>query len=559
VKVATQNEVAADFAGYVKAAQLGPIVVTSKGKPVAVLLRAEGEDDLERLLLGHSPKLQSILEAARTRFRQRHGIPHLRSQLVCSPKQIRQLFLILLGVVLAAGSAGAQPSHVHHWSLEARIAEADAVVIGPIAKVNRKVLIARGARTERGDIDVNGQYEYAPAVRIEQVLKGDLKGVVDDLHPRWSLGENHTYEQWMKAGNSMLWFLGPAPKPGKGRAWHAVTFGNKVPAEAYYGGRREPPMYAMDFTILQDEKAILHRARAYAKTSTKVLPIHAIRFSRPWHDLFVPVEPTLARTAKRLIESPQDFVQKWEKFDPRLRYVLRSSGVNALRYFKSDANIALLKALLADPLEDVESSLVLQHPVRVKAFEVLLHWEVDAPLPKSPDEITRLDLAGTDVTDSALKQLAELKNLTSLDLQGTKVTEKGLKELAGLKKLAVLGLGETQLSDANLRVLRAIGLLHCLNQASAEDGKRPKSLEDIVSLELCRGPVTDAGLRELAGLKKLTWLDLNDTRVTDAGLKELAGLKNLATLLLQDTQVTDAGVAELQKALPKCKIKRGAK
>ena len=76
MKIATQNEVAADFAEYVKAAKMGPVVVTNKGKPVAVLLRAESEDDLERLLMGHSPKLQSILEAARTRFRQGRGIPH---------------------------------------------------------------------------------------------------------------------------------------------------------------------------------------------------------------------------------------------------------------------------------------------------------------------------------------------------------------------------------------------------------------------------------------------------------------------------------------------------
>ena len=76
MKVATQNEVAADFAEYVKAAKMGPVVVTNKGKPVAVLLRAEDEEDLERLLMGHSPKLQSILEAARTRFRAGRGIPH---------------------------------------------------------------------------------------------------------------------------------------------------------------------------------------------------------------------------------------------------------------------------------------------------------------------------------------------------------------------------------------------------------------------------------------------------------------------------------------------------
>jgi prevent-host-death family protein len=76
VKVVSQEEVAADFAQYVKATKKGPIVVTSKGKPVAVLLRSESEDDVERLLMGHSPELQTILEAARKRFREGRGIAH---------------------------------------------------------------------------------------------------------------------------------------------------------------------------------------------------------------------------------------------------------------------------------------------------------------------------------------------------------------------------------------------------------------------------------------------------------------------------------------------------
>jgi len=42
--------------------------------------------------------------------------------------------------------------------------------------------------------------------------------------------------------------------------------------------------------------------------------------------------------------------------------------------------------------------------------------------------------------------------------------------------------------------------------------------------------------------------------VTDAGLKELAGLKSLRWLRLNDTKVTAAGVAALQKELPACKI-----
>ena len=76
MKVATQDEVASDFAKYVKVARKGPVVVTSKGKPVAVLLTSESEEDVERLLMGHSPRLQSILEAARKRFREGRGIPH---------------------------------------------------------------------------------------------------------------------------------------------------------------------------------------------------------------------------------------------------------------------------------------------------------------------------------------------------------------------------------------------------------------------------------------------------------------------------------------------------
>jgi PHD/YefM family antitoxin component YafN of YafNO toxin-antitoxin module len=51
-------------------------VITRNGKPVGVLLGAEDEDDLERLLMAYSPKLQKILAAARQRIREGAGIPH---------------------------------------------------------------------------------------------------------------------------------------------------------------------------------------------------------------------------------------------------------------------------------------------------------------------------------------------------------------------------------------------------------------------------------------------------------------------------------------------------
>ncbi len=76
MRVASETEVASDFAVYLKASEQGPIVVTRDGEPVAVLLRTGSQEDLERLLMGHSPKLQTILEAARKRFRAGAGIPH---------------------------------------------------------------------------------------------------------------------------------------------------------------------------------------------------------------------------------------------------------------------------------------------------------------------------------------------------------------------------------------------------------------------------------------------------------------------------------------------------
>ena len=149
----------------------------------------------------------------------------------------------------------------------------------------------------------------------------------------------------------------------------------------------------------------------------------------------------------------------------------------------------------------------------------------------------------------------------------------GLKGLAGFKKLETLTL-RTVLTDGNLKVLREAGLLHVLAVAEGEKGKR-RNADEVVSLNLDDSEVTDAGLKELAGLKglaslnlssssiyrhnkvtdvclkdlapfeKLARLELAKTKVHNKGLKELAGLKGLAFLDLSGTKVTDKGLTEL--------------
>ncbi len=209
-----------------------------------------------------------------------------------------------------------------------------------------------------------------------------------------------------------------------------------------------------------------------------------------------------------------------------------------------------------------------------------------------PLKLTALDLIDTRVSDAGLKHVATFANLIQLLLNRTRVTNVGLSQLAGLRKLDTLGLDGEQIDNTTLETLHGIGLLHALTRAEGKHQARPKSAEEVVSLNLGgtrisdRGlkelsgfknlisldlqftavtdvglkelvhfknltmlqvklRVTDEGLRHLAALEALTYLDLNGNQVSDAGLRHLAGLKNLATLSLNGTPVTDAGLKEL--------------
>ena len=76
MKIASVAEVKAHLSAYLKASAQGPVVVTRNGKAVAALVAVGDDEDLERLLMAHSPKLQAILGAARQRIQEGKGIPH---------------------------------------------------------------------------------------------------------------------------------------------------------------------------------------------------------------------------------------------------------------------------------------------------------------------------------------------------------------------------------------------------------------------------------------------------------------------------------------------------
>lgn len=76
MKTATVRQMKAELETYLKASADSPVVITKNGKPVGALLSMHDKEELERLLLAHSPKLNAIFKRAHERIRRGEGIPH---------------------------------------------------------------------------------------------------------------------------------------------------------------------------------------------------------------------------------------------------------------------------------------------------------------------------------------------------------------------------------------------------------------------------------------------------------------------------------------------------
>ena len=66
MKIISVADAKAKLSQYLdEAASTGPVVITRNGKTAGVLIAPSNDDDLERLLLAHSPKFQAMLEQGR--------------------------------------------------------------------------------------------------------------------------------------------------------------------------------------------------------------------------------------------------------------------------------------------------------------------------------------------------------------------------------------------------------------------------------------------------------------------------------------------------------------
>jgi prevent-host-death family protein len=76
MRIASVADVKARFSAFLKASKWGPVVVTRNGRPAAVLLSVDDEDEIDRLILAYSPKFQKMLSLARQQIREGGGIRH---------------------------------------------------------------------------------------------------------------------------------------------------------------------------------------------------------------------------------------------------------------------------------------------------------------------------------------------------------------------------------------------------------------------------------------------------------------------------------------------------
>lgn len=70
MKIASVAEIKSQFSAFLKASEGGPVVVTRNGRPVAVIIGVQDEDEIERLLMAYSPHLRAILDRSRQQFRE---------------------------------------------------------------------------------------------------------------------------------------------------------------------------------------------------------------------------------------------------------------------------------------------------------------------------------------------------------------------------------------------------------------------------------------------------------------------------------------------------------
>jgi hypothetical protein len=166
---------------------------------------------------------------------------------------------------------------------------------------------------------------------------------------------------------------------------------------------------------------------------------------------------------------------------------------------------------------------------------------LSAPVARAQEDKALADaLAKINATGASIMPLsAESKTLRFTALNVAKeFTDAGLAPLSAVAdKIVSLDLARTKVTDAGLAAVA--------------------QMKNLTELHLENTGITDKGLVHLKALSSLEYLNLYGTQVTDAGAASLSSLTKLKSLYLWQTKVTKAGTDALKKALPSTHVNNG--
>lgn len=279
------------------------------------------------------------------------------------------LLIVILVLLAIGGAARAQPLVAYTESIESTVGNADLVFIAKLVEF---------ADAEQLD----GREVHNATIAIEETLKKDLFTI--EPYRRLQLyipRKQSVLTDWKNRSCRLLVAYG-------GYEPFATTVIELVPGKMQ--------VFKADFTLLRDPDAVIRAAEdTIRRMPPAIRRIHTFGLQVPpelvaktdWREyhglvLSVPVNEQLEKRALQFLRSES--------------YQDREQGIRALRYFKSDENIARARKLLDDSgwaylyhAHENNGIEVRIYGVRLEAYRTLRSWGVNVETPMIREEVQK--------------------------------------------------------------------------------------------------------------------------------------------------------------------------
>ncbi|RYG28404.1 hypothetical protein EON81_28585, partial [bacterium] len=334
---------------------------------------------------------------------------------------MRSAFASFMLCLLAAGAWSQTTAAPPLESLDVKVLNARFIALGTLKEFTAGVTL--GA--------------HRASLTISETLKGkpvkSLEGEISASQPQ--------LEEWMALSTRLLIFRDEDDKPSE-------PMNLERPGLAVITADYKPLSDPVE--ILRYVKNVIRRWPEGKAPSVRLrLPPEGVALSWGSVGLLVPADERLEAYAVAEIRSK----------DPQRRTV----GIDALRPFKSKANIDRLRLLLKDPTftivqapEEYRGVELREYPVRERAYDVLREWKVEVPKLVLREEISRIATVkslslGVVGKGTDLGWLEKARNLRGLEMNAFEgLTTQQLEAVLRLKGLIRLAIPYAGIDDTRL-------------------------------------------------------------------------------------------------------------